>query len=340
MTTIKRFGKPRTLIGFVIAGLILALYPVFITGIDAGQFWVTLVLQIGIWTTLAVSWNFFSGYSGYSSFGHGAFYGVGMYTTSTLMVQFNMHYLLTLPLAGLMAALVALIIGFVVFRLPQFRGELFSLLTLAMTFIIATIVTNIDAIDGGRGVFIRGADTAGFATDSLLPLYYVVMTITIMTIYLGYYIYQSRWGQALFAIRDDEDVAEGLGVPTFRYKVFTFAVSSFCVGMIGSTQAILLGYLEAANVFAVITPLLALMMAILGGSGFWYGPIIGAVIITTMRQTLTSGDTAILNQIFIGTVLILVILFMPQGIAGLLESWKSRLFPDRTATETQEGANS
>lgn len=314
---IERFGNPRVLIGFVVVGLLLLLFPPAVIALGQGEFWITLVMQILIWTTLAVSWNFFCGYSGYSSFGHGAFYGVGMYTTSTLMVQLNVPFLLTLPVAGLVAALIALGIGFVVFRLRQFRGELFSLLTLALTFIIATIVTNIDVLDGGNGVFLRAADTAGFATEDNRSLYMVVLVIAMATIYLAYYIYQSRWGQALFAIRDDEDVADGLGVPTFRYKLLTFAVSSFFVGMIGSTQALFLGYLEAASVFTVLTPLLALMMAILGGSGVWYGPIIGATIITTLRQLLTSGETAVLNQIVIGMVLILVILFMPQGIAGL-----------------------
>jgi branched-chain amino acid transport system permease protein len=318
------FGNQHTLIGFSLAAFLLLIYPSLINILGMGDFWVTLMLQIAIWTTLATSWNFFSGYTGYSSFGHGAFYGVGMYTTSTLMVKLGMPFLLTLPFAGIFSALAALVIGFVVFRLPQFRGELFSLLTLALTFIIATIVTNVDVIDGGRGVFLRAADTAGFAAENNIGIYYVALVIALLTTYLGYYIFQSRWGQALFAIRDDEDVADGLGVPTFQYKLWTFAVSSFCVGMIGGTQAMFVGYLEATNVFAIITPLLALMMSILGGSGVWYGPIIGAVIITSLRQLLTSGENAVINQIIIGMVLILVILFIPEGIAGRIEAWQKQ----------------
>jgi branched-chain amino acid transport system permease protein len=221
--------------------------------------------------------------------------------------------------------LVALITGFIIFRLPQFRGEIFSLLTLALTFVVATIVNNVEWLDGGRGVFLSGLETAAFAQDSDVPLFYVALVIALGTTYLGYYIYQSRWGQALFAIRDDEDVADGLGVPTFLYKVGTFGVSSFCVGLIGGTQALFLGYLEAANVFAILTPLLALMMAILGGSGVWYGPVIGAVLITVLRQTLTGGETAVINQIIIGCVLIFVILFVPQGIAGFIEKRARRL---------------
>ena len=327
----NRFGKPRIQIGFVIVAVLLLAYPSLIAVIGVGNFYITLMLQILVWVTLSMSWNFFSGYTGYSSFGHGAFYGIGMYTTSTLMVQAGFPFLLTLPFAGLVSALVSVVVGAIIFRLPQLRGELFSLLTLAMTFIVATIVTNVDWIDGGGGVYIRDADTAGFAANNNIGLYYVAVVVALLTCYLGYYIFQSRWGQALFAIRDDEDVADGLGVPTFRYKLLTFAVSSFCVGLIGGTQSLFIGYLEAASVFAVVTPLIALMMAILGGSGIWYGPIIGAVIITTLRQLLTSGDSAVLNQIFIGLVLIFVILFIPDGIAGLL----NRTF-GRTQLQTAE----
>ena len=305
--------------GFGIAASILALYPLFVTLIGGGDFWITLLFQIFVWVTLAVSWNIFSGYSGYASFGHGAFLGVGMYVTGVLLIRTPLPFLLTLPMAGLVSALLALAVGGIIFRLDQFRGELFSLLTLAMTFIIATIVNNVDWIDGGGGLFLREATAANFAADNNTGLYYASLVIVLACVYLAFAIYHSRWGHALFAIRDDEDVADGLGVPTFRYKVGTFALSAFFAGAIGGTQALFIGYLETTAVFTVVTPLLALMMAILGGASVWYGPIIGAVVITLLRQALTGGDTAVLNQIIIGMVLILVILFVPQGIGGILE---------------------
>ncbi len=304
---------------FALVALALGLYPPLISALGAGDFWVTLFFQIFVWITLAVSWNFFSGYSGYSSFGHGAFYGIGMYTTATLMVQAKLPFLVALPVAGLGAALVALLVGVIVFRLPQLRGELFSLLTLALTFIIATIVNNVAWIDGGSGVFLRAATADRFGVEDNRGLYYVSLGIALAAVGVAYGIFHGRWGQALFAIRDDEDGADGLGVPTFRYKVATFGLSALFAGLIGGAQALFLGYLEAGHVFAVITPLLALMMAILGGATVWYGPILGAVLITLLRQWLTGGDTAALNQMVIGLVLVLVILFVPQGIGGLIE---------------------
>lgn len=332
MTTtpaLRRFGTPRALIGFALAGLLLALLPTLITSLSLGSYFITLVFQMFVWGTLASSWNFFCGYSGYSSFGHGAFFGIGMYSTSTLMVRLQLPFLLTLPLAGLVAALVALGIGSVVFRLRQFRGELFSLLTLAITFICATLVNNIDEVDGGTGVYLRGSDVSGFAQQNTTGLYYVSLAILLLTVYLSYYIYHSRWGQALFAIRDDEDAADGVGIPTYRYKLVTFALSSFMVGMIGGTQAIFLGYIDSVTAFAVLTPLLALMMSIFGGASLWWGPLVGAVLITLLRQTLTSADTAVINQIIIGMALILTVLFMPEGVGGRAAKLAKRLSPAR-----------
>ena len=109
--------------------------------------------QVFLWVALATSWCILSGYAGYFSFGHGAFFGAGMYTTATLAASLGVPFLLTLPAAGLVAALLATAIGGVVFRVKRLRGELFGLLTLAITFVLATIVLN-TRIDGGPGVYL------------------------------------------------------------------------------------------------------------------------------------------------------------------------------------------
>ena len=304
---------------FILAGSLLAFYPSLVALLGLGSYWIVLGFQILIWVTLATSWNFFSGYSGYASFGHGAFFGLGMYTTATLLLRTNLPVVLALALSGGVAAMLAWFTGFVVFRLQQFRGELFSLLTLAMTFIVATVVNNVDWLDGGGGVFLRQNAVASTWGADGVRLYYAALVIALSCVYLAYAIYHTRWGQALFAIRDDEDVAEGLGVPTFAYKNLTFALSAFFAGAIAGPQALFLGYLETATAFAVTIPLLALMMAILGGAAVWYGPVLGALLVTLMRQLLTGGETAELNQIAIGMVFILTILFLPHGLAGLVQ---------------------
>src|SRR5579862_7065790 len=118
-------------------------------------FYESFLYLIFFWVMLATSWNILSGFSGYFSFGHAAFYGIGAYTTATLTNSFDVPMLLTLPAAALVAALFGVAIGAVVFRLPNLRGELFALLTLAVTFVLATIVLN-TRIDGGPGVYLSG----------------------------------------------------------------------------------------------------------------------------------------------------------------------------------------
>src|SRR5262249_38747185 len=141
-------------------------------------------------------------------------------------------------------------------------------------------------------------------------------------------IFRSRWGMGLFAIRDDEDVAEVLGVPTYRYKLAAFALSCFIAGLIGGIHAMFGQYVTRAQAFAVGFAFDALMMAALGGTAFWYGPALGAVIVTALTQSLTGGESAILNRALIGAILIAVIVFLPDGVAGgLSRARRARVAP-------------
>src|SRR5258705_4177620 len=120
----------------------------------------------------------------------------------------------------------------------------------------------------------------------------------------------------LVALRDDEDVAEVLGVPTYRYKLVAFALSCFIAGLIGGIHAMFVTYVTVAETFSVGLAVDAIMMAALGGTRFWYGPALGAVIVTALTQSLTGGESAILNRALIGAILIVVIVFLPDGVAG------------------------
>src|SRR5258705_11365239 len=127
----------------------------------------------------------------------------------------------------------------------------------------------------------------------------------------------------LVALRDDEDVAEVLGVPTYRYKLAAFALSCFIAGLIGGIHAMFVTYVTVAETFAVGLAVDAIMMAALGGTRFWYGPALGAVIVTTLTQSLTGGERAVLNRALIGAILIIVIVFLPDGVAGgLRRAWR------------------
>jgi len=305
---------------FVVATLLLALVP--LAGLPA--FYESFLYLIFYWIVLATSWNILSGYSGYFSFGHGAFFGVGMYTTAVLSGKFDVPFLWTLPVAALLAALFGLGIGAVVFRVRSMRGELFALLTLAVTFVLATIVLN-TPIDGGPGVYLSAVPLPKLAESPSSTFYLLALALTMICLWVAYEIYHSRLGTGLFAIHDDEDVAEVLGVPTFRYKLAAFGVSCAFAGVAGAIHALFVSYVTVGETFAIAVPLNVVLMSVLGGSRHWLGPAIGATVVTALLYAFTAGDYAVAGRALVGLILILVILFMPEGILGqILKRLKQR----------------
>jgi branched-chain amino acid transport system permease protein len=295
----------------VVAAVALALVPV----LKLPAFYESFLYLVFFWVSLATSWNILSGYAGYFSFGHAAFFGAGVYTTATLTTAFSVPFLWTLPAAGLVAALLGSAIAAVVFRVRGVRGELFGLLTLAVTFVLSTIALN-TGLDGGPGVFLAAVSVPTLFGAPATTLYHLALAVAFSSVFAALAIYRSRWGMGLFAIRDDEDVAEVLGVPTYRYKLVAFALSCFIAGSIGGIHAMFVTYVTVAETFSVGLAVDAIMMAALGGTRFWYGPALGAVIVTTLTQSFTGGESAVLNRALIGGILIAVIVFLPNGVAG------------------------
>ena len=316
----------RSIILVLLAGVMLAVVPYL--GLPA--FYESVLYLIFHWVALATSWNILSGYSGYFSFGHGAFYGIGMYTTATLTSQFDMPFLWTLPLAGLFAALFGAVLGVVSFRVKAVRGELFALLTLAATFVVATIVLN-TPIDGGQGVYLSAVPMPEFGPSPSGTFYLLALAAAVATIVIALVIYYARFGLGLFAIHDDEDVAEVMGVPTFRYKVAAFALSCALAGVVGGIQAMFVSYVTTGDVFTVAMPLTVVLMSVLGGTRHWLGPAVGALVITVLLYSFTAGDSAVLGKVAMGVILVGVILFMPEGILGQALKYFGRKPQDKAA---------
>ncbi|MES2536678.1 MAG: branched-chain amino acid ABC transporter ATP-binding protein/permease [Pseudomonadota bacterium] len=299
----------KKVIGILIAGALLAVIP----WLGLPTFYESFIYLVLHWIILATSWNILSGYTGYFSFGHGAFFGAGMYTTAVLTVNFNMPFLWSLPFAGLVAALIGLAVGFVVFRTRKVRGELFALLTLAVTFVLATIVLN-TPIDGGPGVYMTSVAVPKFGPSASSSIYLIALAVAVATVLIAYLIHGSRLGTGLFAIHDDEDVAEVMGVPTFRYKMVALCMSCGLAGLAGGIHALFVSYVTAGETFNITVPLTVVLMSVLGGTRHWAGPALGAVVITALQYAFTAGDSAVVGKAVTGAVLISAILFMPNGI--------------------------
>src|SRR5205814_1065338 len=147
-------------------------------------------------------------------------------------------------------------------------------------------------------------------------LYLMMLAIAALTLWTSYAMYHSRFGTRLFAIHDDEDVAEVMGVPTYRFKLAAFAISCALVGLAGGIHAIFVSYVTVAETFSIALAVNVVLMAALGGTRHWLGPAVGAVAITALLYAFTSGQAAVLGRALSGLILIVVIVAMPAGILG------------------------
>lgn len=309
----------RTPVLIVLTGAALAALPLL--GLPA--FYESFCYLLLSWLVLATSWNILSGYAGYFSFGHGAFFGTGVYTTATLSGRFDWPFLWTLPMAGAMAALLGMALGAVVFRVRGVRGELFALLTLAVTFVLATIVLN-TPIDGGPGVYLNAVPVPSIGPTPSGTFYLLALAAAVVTLLASWKIQASKFGAALFAIHDDEDAAEVMGVPTYHSKLLALGISCALAGVAGGIHALFISYVTTTEVFNITVPLTVVLMSVLGGTRHWAGPAIGAAVITGLLYAFTAGDYAVLGKGVIGLILMAAILFMPDGILEFLgRRWRA-----------------
>jgi len=307
-------GRVRTLVGFVAVAVILGLAPNIQESLEFPRFYLIFLFTMFFWISQASSWNILTGYSGYFSFGQGAFYGVGVYTVGVLVVKQGWSFMTALPVAGLLAGLTGLLLGLVVFRVRRLTGEIFALTTLAIAFVLASVARLSTFIDGGTGIFMTGTPLPEFLGEFTTAAYRLTLAIALITVVVAYLIHDSRLGWGLFAIRDDEPVAEGLGVPTFRYKMVALGANALLAGLMGGVWSLQLGFVTVDDVFNIRVPLFVILMSVLGGMQHWMGPVIGAVIITTLTDRLNSAGLADVNQIIIGGMLVVLALAVREGV--------------------------
>lgn len=310
----------RTPVAIVAAAIALAGVPHL--GLPA--FYDSLLYLILHWIVLATSWNILSGYTGYFSFGHGAFFGVGLYTSATLLSRWDWPFLWTLPAAALVSCGLGVGLGAVVFRVKGIRGEVFALLTLAVTFVVGTIIVN-TPIDGGNGVSLAAVAIPSLGPTPSATFYLLALATAAFTLLVAWGISVSKLGAGLFAIHDDEDAAEVMGVPTYRYKLVALGISCALAGVAGGIHALFLNYVTVGEVFTITVPLTVVLMSVLGGSRHWAGPAIGAVVITLLLYSFTAADHALAGKAMVGGILVAAILFMPDGILPrLVKAWQRR----------------
>jgi branched-chain amino acid transport system permease protein len=281
--------------------------------------YMALLYALFFWIAQATSWNILSGFTGYFSFGQGAFVGVGVYTTAVLTAEHEWNFLATLPVAAVLSALLGAGIGALAFRLPAFRGATFALLTLAVPFILAALARLSPWIDGGQGVLVPVPDVPD-ALQFQQFLYFVMLAIAGAGLLVAFAISHSRFGWALAAIRDNEDVAERLGVATLWWKMAAITTTGALGGLAGSAWALQYGFVQVEVVFNLMTPLLVIVMCVLGGRTHWLGPVFGAFVIVLLQDRLADGALEQWRLIIFGGLLAVMVVFAPDGLQARLRA--------------------
>lgn len=307
-------SRIRVLAGFAVAAILLGLFPALRETLELPQFYVIFLFTIFFWIAQASSWNILTGFSGYFSFGQGAWYGIGVYTVAVLAGKQGWSFMAAVPLAGLASLVGALLLGLVVFRVRRLTGEIFALTTLAIAFVLAAIARITPAIDGGTGTFMTGTPIPELLGDYNTAMYRLTLAIALLAVLVAYLIHNSRLGWGLFSIRDDEVVAEGLGVPVFRYKMTALGTNALLAGLMGGVWSLQLGFVTIDDVFNIRIPLFVILMSVLGGMRHWMGPVVGAVVITTLSDRLNSAGLTDVSQIIIGSLLVVLALAVREGV--------------------------
>ncbi len=290
--------------GLVVLLVLVALYPARGTG-----YGIRVMLQIFMWIALAQSWNLISGLTGYVSFGHVAFFGMGAYTAGILIARAGWPWPAACLAGGVTAAALALIIGWPCLRL---KGPYFAIAMLGLNEVLRVVVSYYEGLTGGGN---------GLSLPTLyasIPIYYAMGAVALGVTALTYVIITSRFGLRLMTIREDEVAAEAMGIDTFRYKLYAFLLSAVGPGIVGGLAARDQGYIEPISVFPLLTTITMIVMVLFGGKGTIWGPVLGAVVLFTFQE-LVWATFIYLHQLLFGAVIVAVVLLMPRGILGVLQ---------------------
>jgi branched-chain amino acid transport system permease protein len=269
-----------------------------------------VMIQFGInallLAVLAQGWNIIGGYTGYASFGNSVFYGLGSYGVGIAMVQWQLPFWIGLAFGAAMAVVFAIVLGLPVLRL---RGHYFAIATLALAQVMTAIVSNVALAGRNIGLVLPPLNNDPFFYELSLALL-VLVTLAI------FWLTRSRFGFGLIAIRENEEAAAVMGVDTTLYKVLAFALSGVFTALAGGIHAYWITFLDPESAFDIGLNVKMIIMAVFGGAGTLFGPIVGSFVLSAISEVLSSEVTSIAG-LFFGIVIVAAVVLMPRGLADL-----------------------
>ena len=283
--------------------LLLSVYPRAASG-----YGVRFTLQLFMWVALAQSWNLISGLTGYVSFGHVAFFGTGAYAAAILIATYGWHWVPASLLGGLASVLLALVIGYPCLRL---KGPYFAISMLGLNEVMRVLVSYFEGLTGG------GLGLSLPTLHASVQIYYAMGLAALAVTAAAHLIITSRVGLRFMTIREDDVAAEAMGIDTARYKLYAFLLSALVPGVVGGFFARDQGYIEPISVFPLVTTITMIVMALFGGQGTIWGPVLGAVALFVFQE-MVWARFLYLHEFLFGAIIVVVVLLMPKGILGVL----------------------
>ena len=298
----------------VSAVLLLAALGLALSGINEYVFFAGYVVLTFV--VLATAWNVLGGYAGYVNFGTPAFFGLGAYSAAVLFKALGAPLVLQIVAGALMGGLLGFGVGLLTLRL---RGIFFAIATVAVIFIMETLMVNWRYVGGATGMqLLRPPAPELFGTYTRM-LFVVMAVMAVAAVSIARYVQESWIGRGLRAIRDSEEAAECSGVPTLKLKLFACVVSGALMGAAGAPMPMYLSFIEPASTFNLSYTVGALGGAVIGGMSHWLGPIIGAILLGSLQQIVTVTISGEVNVLVVGVLLVLFVVVAPEGIFGLFK---------------------
>lgn len=338
-------ARPSRLpVGALLAALLLGALLLGAPAVAQGLSARNVLILIFVYAALAQAWNIVGGLAGQVSFGHAVFFAVGAYTSAALLVKQGLTPWVGMLLGAVLAVLVALAIGYPVFRLG---GHYFAIATIAIGEIAQTLLINADAVGGASGLtlpLVRGAD--GQPVDSWyylqfnenrLPYYYIALALLVVVTAAVIVLDRTKPGYYLRAIKNDQEAARSLGIDVTRYKLVALAISAAFTALAGSFYAQYLLYIDPESTAALSLSILIALVAILGGAGSVWGPAAGAFLLIPLseftRSRLGGGGRAV-DLVIYGALIVLISMFQPAGLAGIVARLRRRPVTGEVALPT------
>ena len=305
----KSGAAERPKFAFAVAPLLLLAALAALPAFGLGPNTVRLLFVTLVWVTVSIAWNILGGFGGQVSFGFAVFYGLGAYTAA-LSVNSGVNSILSVLLAASVAVLASMLVGLPTFRL---RGPYFAIATIGVSEAVRVVMTNVSLTGGASGY--RIIEIRPFHQ---LEHFYAALALAVVAVAISTQVRRSKFGLALIAIREDEEAASDLGVNPFRTKLLAHALAAALTGAAGGVYAQYAAFIHPQGVFAFGIGVAILLMPIIGGIGTVWGPVIGGVVYGLIHEELVASFPQ-LHLLIYGTLLILIVLFEPEGIMGLLD---------------------